>query len=116
MKIMIMFLAILIFLSPVSFAATNRPSALALEWWLRGQNKVIGAEVCTKQRQDRKFEITCWDANGVSQPTNAELDIIIDGYEAFLASEDIRKRGRLTALKARLNLNDEDLNLIRHGL
>lgn len=61
----------------------------ALEWWLRGQDKFIGAKVETKDGV-----ITAWDANGVVQPTDAEIAVIVSDYEASVVSEKDNKKQR----------------------
>ena len=113
-KIVYIILAIC-FISTLSFSSTDRPSAIAIEWWLRGQNKIDGAKINTKQLPDGKYEITHWEANGVSQPTNAQLEIIIDGYEQYLKDQEKFKKDSRLRVKAKLKdlgISQEDLDEI----
>ena len=55
--------------------------ALALEWWLREQNKFNGAVVCTRQKKDGTFIITRWEVSGIDKPTDAQIDVIFSDYE-----------------------------------
>lgn len=53
----------------------NKPCAFALEWWLRGQNKFIGANIRTVGNV-----ITYWSADGVPQPTDEQVNQIVENY------------------------------------
>ena len=74
-----------------SLGAADKPSAIALEWWLRTQGKFDGAIVCTKEING-KFEIIEWKVLGVSQPTNAEVEKIIKDYEKTKSDKRVEQQ------------------------
>ena len=62
-------------------------SAHALMWWLKGQDKFDGANVRTRQLEDGTWEVFEWNANGVPQPSEAEINTIIANYNARTKEE-----------------------------
>lgn len=79
----------------------TRPCANALEWFLRGRGKFEGAKVttsedCTTEEYspgcfrimptNKGFFIKEWEVPGVPKPTDAEVETMIDQYEASKAS------------------------------
>ena len=67
--------------SPIAIASTVRSPATALEWNLDRQGKFDGASVRTRQLPDDTWEIFEWRVLNTTQPTDVEVDQIIDNYE-----------------------------------
>ena len=106
-------LILILLYAAYSYADTRRPSAIAIEWWLRKQNKFEGAKINTKETPDGKYKITNWEANGVSQPTDDDLEAIISDYEKYQKEQEkFKKEARIrvkTKLKE-LGISQEDLD------
>ena len=79
----ILIIITILFTSIYAYADTSsRPSALALEWWLKGQGKFEDARVRTiYDDKKNEYKITKWKVQGVAKPKKSELDTIIDNYE-----------------------------------
>ena len=112
-KIIILVLIVGFLVTSFCEASTKRPSALAIEWWLRGQDKFEGAKINTQELPNGKYEITNWETNGVSQPTDAELEVIINNYEQYLKDKDKfqkESRARVKTKLKELGISQEDLD------
>ena len=83
---------LLVFISGISYAGLDKPIALALEWWLRGQNKFIGSSVSTTQDKDGKYIIMGWKVGGVEQPTDKDLEKIVSDYEKLPKPKTLEER------------------------
>ena len=86
-KLTVVLMTMLLVLSPSVFAGTSRPSAQALSWYLEAQGKLSGASIRTRQLPNGTFEIFEWRVTGVPQPTDTEVNIIIDNYKASLIQD-----------------------------
>ena len=51
--------------------------AIALEWWLKGQDKWVKPNIQTVEGK-----LTVWEVEGVKKPTLVEQSQIISDYEA----------------------------------
>jgi len=92
-------------------------SAHALEWWLRGQGKFDGAKVSTKEivPGSGDFVITQWDANGVPQPGESEINQIIANYNAAEAqrkSAEVSSKSTVRAKLTAAGYTDAEIDLI----
>jgi hypothetical protein len=80
--------------------------AQALEWWLRGQNKFVGAKVNTQETSpgSGQFVITQWDANGVAQPNDAAINQIISDYNADTSTKASDKASKKSSARTKLSV------------
>ena len=107
-------LLIIVMLSTNAYASL-RPCAYAIEWWLRDQNKWEGSDIRTKMEGDDHV-IGYWSANGVPEPTPAELEDIIDDYEQYLADLEQEKIDSKNKTKQKLSLTDKQLEELKQAL
>ena len=83
----------------------------ALEWWLRGKNKLNGATIFT--RNDQLIE---WNVNDVLRPNQNQINSIVSEYQTHLVQEKISRRSRKKALLVKLNIDINDLNTLKELL
>lgn|SRR3990167_3765634 len=96
-------------------ASTKRPSALAIEWWLREQDKFEGVKINTKQLPDGKYDVTNWEVIGIQKPTDVELEVIINDYEQYLKDKDKSQKEKVIRVKTKLKelgILQDDLDAI----
>lgn len=96
-------LLIIAFLSVSLFAYadnSDKPCAIALEWWLEGQGKE--GRISTKyDKKKQVYKITKWVVSGVQKPKKSELAQIIEDYEAqYVEPKTLQER--LTELEQRV--------------
>ena len=61
---------------------STKSCAMAIQWWLQKQNKFNDVSVSTKQiDKTDNFEIIKWIVPDIKQPTDDEINKIIDDYE-----------------------------------
>lgn len=87
------------FCCSLGYCASSKPIAPAIEWWLTQQDKFVGADVTTYRNPDNTYSIAHWNVNGVKQPTDEELSVIVANYELQPKSKSIEER--ITALEAK---------------
>jgi hypothetical protein len=112
----LLLLTLIIALSYPCRAAVDEPIALALEWWLRAQNKFDGVSVRTTTDSGGKYYIKEWKVPGVPQPDDTLLEQIVANHKTFLTAENTRRTAKLASIRTRLQLDDEALEMIRNGI
>ena len=65
----------------------TRPCSDALGWWLNNQGKLDGSSVSTKEISSTEYQITKWVVSGVTQPTDQEVEVIIDDYNTWIVKQ-----------------------------
>ena len=90
----------------------SRAPALALEWHLRALGKLQNARVNTEETESG-YRITAWAVTGVSQPTDAEVETIINQYTAARDTDAAARRTRKLALAAKLGLAAGEVRALR---
>ena len=88
----------------------NFKIAIALEWWLKEQDKFEGAKVCTKANL-----LTEWEVVGVAEPTDKQIEQIVTDYEAQLKIKQEAEVSILASVKTKLKnlgFTDEEIGLL----
>lgn len=106
---------LLLFQTTFSFASVSRPPAQALEWWLNTQGKFKGSSVCTAQNENGNFSITKWNVDGINQPTDKELDKIIDDYISSVAQNIQTDATQKQAVLSKLGITDDEFKSLLKG-
>lgn len=96
--------------------ATSRRSDLAIHHWLKTVKGRDQAECCISYRNNQ-WEIDSWLVPGITQPTDAEVETMIDTYEAYVAQEETNKNNRISSIKTKLgNLSSDDVTALKELL
>ena len=88
----------------------NPKVGIALEWWLREQDKFEGAKVCTKASL-----LTKWEVVGIAEPTDKQIEQIVTDYEAQLKIKQEAEVSTLASVKTKLKnlgFTDEEIGLL----
>lgn len=97
----------------------------ALSWWIKNQGQpfylvevrqgdvvIEDTASCKKIIGDGIFKVTKWIADGISQPTDAEIEAIVSDYERWKVIDAEEKAAKKTALLSKLNISVDDLKLL----
>lgn len=106
---------IFLLLTTISAMADTRPCAIAIEWWLTNQGKFQGSSISTKESPEgsNRFIITQWNVPGVNQPTDKEIEQIIEDYNVYINQKLSDDSSKASILKSKLNLNDADIKTLK---
>lgn len=116
MRTMVTVPVLLILLNGLAYADTDRAPAAALEWWLRSQGKFEGAEVNTAETPQRKYRITNFKVAGLTQPTDVELEAIMDQYEAAMVVKKEQDKIDTEKVLAKVKLDKAELTLLKKAI
>ena len=79
----------------------------ALNWWLKSQGKLNGATVVTEEK-DGDWKITEWNVDGVSKPTNSDINAIVSSYKEDLETKKSAKLNKRAEVLAKLGITEEE--------
>lgn len=115
---MIFIALILYFLSCYNAYADTRPSAQALEWWLRKQGKFDNVTVRTEEIEEgtNRFKITAWEVPGIKKPTDQEVEQIIDEFESSKTLKASKMNTDKQTILQKLGLTEDEFKTLKELL
>ena len=97
-----------------SFASTDYPTE-PLRWWLKNEKGGKNASFVASEDRERpgKYLIPEWNVEGVSKPSDSEIETIIVDYNAYIAQKKSEEDSAIAAVKTKLNLTDADVKALK---
>ena len=97
-----------------SFASTDYPTE-ALRWWLKNEKGGKNASFVASEDKEnpKKYVIADWNVDGVSKPSDSEIETIISDYNNYVTQKKSDDDSAMAAVKTKLNLTDSDVKALK---